>query len=386
MQQESTVLYDYFYPLVKDNALKNKETFSREVVKFIDKNASNLFVVGPTKRVYFGKKDREIVFNTLGITEKQILEGISKAPGINPAWRLLNDTIHVAFTMLCLVYSQENATKAAELAKIYFCLKMYSANHLIIFHYLPNERIMEYTINNLSNKYIIKTMKNMYEVVKHIAVSNDTLIMKDIISTHADSKIVYYITNMNTKVRGILKNIYREYVENNLHKRYLNEESEKHEDDKLRDMENISTIITSGATKIYSYMKNGSLDERILREATKRTAISFNSSKYALISVLENETEKLKEMITLILQYFLTNNHKVNTIKTVLFYKFNVDAFSISNTKDPTILRMKELLNIWLSQYSEAYTKTNREATKINFKKTIFIYLILFIAKNFKGQ
>ena len=48
------------------------------------------------------------------------------------------------------------------------------------------------------------------------------------------------------------------------------------------------------------------------------------------------------------------------------------------NSKDPKVLRQKEIVENWLNENSPAYRKRkSREATRVNYHKSVLIYFTL---------
>ena len=50
-----------------------------------------------------------------------------------------------------------------------------------------------------------------------------------------------------------------------------------------------------------------------------------------------------------------------------------------SNTNNESIIRIKEILDSWLTECSDNYNKTERIATKNNFRKAVYMYYVLNI-------
>ena len=55
--------------------------------------------------------------------------------------------------------------------------------------------------------------------------------------------------------------------------------------------------------------------------------------------------------------------------------------YKVSNSKSPQILRIKQILDNWIHNYGSKYIRLNREATLINFRKAIYIYIVNSIIK-----
>ena len=74
----------------------------------------------------------------------------------------------------------------------------------------------------------------------------------------------------------------------------------------------------------------------------------------------------------------------VQSIKSMKFFNYADELYKKSNTKDESIVRIKDILDKFLNNYCPIYIKTNRIATKISFRRAIYLYFVLIIQKNFR--
>ena len=68
-------------------------------------------------------------------------------------------------------------------------------------------------------------------------------------------------------------------------------------------------------------------------------------------------------------------------IKSWNFITYSFNVYKKSNTNDESIIEIKKVLDRILTKYSPNYIKTNRIATKIQFRRALFMYIILIIQK-----
>lgn len=382
--KESTVLYDELLPLLRTNALLKTKEFIRFVATYIDRNSESLMIIGPYKHVYFKEADHEApLYPMFGVTKKDITTIVKKCPLIEAHFNTLNNPIFFMLTMLTMIYwYEENSAlckEAGELAMIYMAIRFYSSRQQHLFPFEANKEIMEYTINNLNNKFLIKTEKTIFGLLKHIVHSNNNTVGASLRETHLDDRFKYYITNMSTKINNTLSNIVREYKKNYDKKNYLNSDSERHEDEDetIKELTNVSAVIGSMVDRVYGRMKNNPISEKMLSDATTLTKLKISSVKNTLAEIIDEETDRLREFITVILQsFFMTSKHRADDVKSKYFWVYCMNNYKVSNSKDQLILRMKVILDEWIHEYGEKYVRLNREATKINFRKAIYIYIV----------
>ena len=114
--------------------------------------------------------------------------------------------------------------------------------------------------------------------------------------------------------------------------------------------------------------------------AARNRQISVSALKNAINEILKRYDDEIKELVQLILQLFLEDGTKQpRMIKSQSFFIFCSNIYLKSNTMDKSIIRIKDLLDKWLTETSENYTKTERIATKNNFRAALYFYFVLVI-------
>lgn len=380
-----TILYDNIVKLYNDTAMKHRRQFIDFVVKYIDSNAQNLYIMAPYEHVLFLERHEKALMNIFGIEKEQIRECVKKCKVIAGKWKTLNNPIYHMLTALAMIYSgsDDKLTVNARLCSILMIsLKFYSAKQLSKWPNNPDRKVMEYTINNLSNKFSIKNEKTVFGIIKKVAEDNYNTIGVRLYKDHYDSDWLYYITNVSTRINNILDNINREYENNLKNKNYMNENEETYDNPEnnettIKVLSNVSADVITLTNKVYKRIKGSEIDPVKLSDATTITKISVNSVKNTLEELIFNETDSLKKVITLILQIFFSDTkNTAERVKSRYFVVYCMNIYRISNTKNPLINELKDILDSWLYKYGAKYTKLARESTLINFRKAIYIYLV----------
>lgn len=381
--EETTVLYDELVTRLRTPALANKFSFIKIVASYIDKNAESLMIMGPYKKLMFIEKDvLPPMYALLGMTDKEVTAIIKQCPLIKSHFNTLNNPFFFMMTALAMIYGDQTdarSKEAEECAMLFMALRFYSSRQQQMWPYEANQEIMEYTINNLNNKYMIKTEKTIFGVLKRIVHGNNETVGSVLRKTHTDKYFMYFITNVSTKINNTLSNIWKEYKKNYDNKKYLNSDSDRYDDenDTIKDLSNISSTITGMSERVYGRIKTNPISDKMLLDATNITKLKISSVKSTLAELIDHETDVLKELITLILQsFFLNPKNTTSMVKSKYFAIFCLNNYKVSNSKDPLILRIKEILDIWIKEYGSKYIRLNREATLINFRKAIYIYIV----------
>lgn len=388
---KDTSLYDNLTNLLKTNALLQVKEVIRFIATYIDKHSSSLIITGPYEKILFIEaNDANPLFKLLGVEKSQITSIIKQCSLIKSNFMTLNNPFFFLLVALIMIYSDNSSDKlcaeANQMCQLYLAIRFYSARQSRIWKYGPKKEIMDYTINNLNNKYVLKSEKTIIGMLKYLAKSNDDMVGEALRKNHYDKDFKYYITNISTRINNTLANIWKEYDANSKNKKYLNSDASFYtnddSEDQLKELNNISTVIMNICDRVYHYLKNNAMDSDILKDASTITKIKSSSIQYTLEEIIADETTILREIITLILQLFLTDmKNTSNMVKSKYFAIYCMNVYKISNSKDKGVLRIKDILNDWIKKYGSQYMRLNREATIINFRKAIYIYIVNNIIK-----
>lgn len=376
-----SILISSFSALIdtKISDKKNVDKINGYVTKYVDKNSEILYYNSPLYRLYFSDEaDRKIIYDIFDVTPKEVKEVTKKIPDVKSSWEVLNNPFNVFMTMLIRESCLKKDLKLMNNSLLYLSLSLYSSLHYKYYRFPPNENIMEYTINNVSNKYLFKQYGSVLKAIIHTIMKNHETYVSDLIS-HDDTKILKYLMNLRIRLNNLMQNFWKEYRHNHDTKKYLNHETESYDSENYHENDSLSLTITRISEHVSLKFFTSGINLKLLNLAAHMSQTDKNVLKNALESIKENEGEKVKEMISLIIQIYLGDNNSVDSIISKKFAAESISIYSKSNTKDERLLRIKELLDYFLVNNCERYANTERTATKINYRKGLFIYFVMYI-------
>jgi hypothetical protein len=382
---KSTVFYDEITSLIHDKAMLNKKQFIAFVNSYVDRNSEAIFIPAPYSRMFFIERvHADPIFQMMGITKTQIKDIIKKNPEVvSSTFSTLNNPFFYVLTGLVFVYGKHTSDKLAMEAKqaamFYQTLRFYSSRVNHQWPYGADRSIMDYTMNNISNKFLFKQLGSVYKVLMKFTQDNDDLIGPRVIETRLDTHFTNYITNISTKINNILKKLYQEFKKNQDNKNYMDTETEKYDDEKqtIKELQNVSSIIELIAQRTYLKLKENGINTVAFNDAVAATKLKASAVRNTLEDIIEHETSLLKEEIIRILQlFFMDAKHNQSMIKTKMFRMWGNNIYKVSNTNDKIITRQKEILDIWLKEYGVKYIRFNTVASSLRFRKAVFIFII----------
>jgi hypothetical protein len=380
------IIYTKIYPFCVEK-LHKKETEKEIKIffnKFIDTNSYVLLQKSPSEKLYMKHSDRDFFLDMANIPPEQIKSTIKDIKLIGSHWNMLNDPFVYVMTCMIRHYTVEKNEEMAILLTLFFSLHFYALNYLRYFKFVQKDA-MDFMINNLSNKHDLKVYQSIlgalekkseifYKTYKNKLLKEDDIVFID------------YIKNLNTRVNQWIKGLMREYIKVKESGAYFSKDVESFDKDEFKEITNLSLdinrIATNTTRKFFSSSIKMDLIQLASRIADVPTSSLFNTMKDISIS---NDQKEVYDILNSSLITFLVNNKKeANLIQSSEFINAMLIIYNTSNTTDDQIIKVKSSLDILLTRYNDKYVKTNRVATKINWRKATFLYLIFFLQYSYK--
>lgn len=362
---------------------RNIDELTKHIIRYIDKNNDKLQAIGPMKQIFFSDADMNIIYKCSGITEKRALEVIKevKSTGLQAQWSNVGKPYLVVLMLMIREASIKKKKDLVQLLILYMGLSSYFSLFRKYFQFEPNPAIMEYTINNLSNKYKIKQLGTMYAaIVDTMKVAHETGEQRLI--NGLDKDLVVYIQDKKTRLNDMFKNIRGEFEVNYQQSKYMNVDYDSFEEDDYRESNSDTFEITRVTDKVLLKLLVEGPQMQLVNLAAKLNQVSVNELRnYSNVIITGENKESLREVIESIVTLFIsTGGNKVTEIRTNKFLQYSLEIYKKSNTNDKNIIRIKSILDKWLKDVG-LFQKTNRLATINSFRKALFTFFVFSIEK-----
>lgn len=382
--QSMTSLVDNLYPIIKGTLEQNPRNIGvlkNAVAEYLDMNMSKLSSAGPTYRTLFTDNDKRILFVNTGTSPELVNKILPMSSYIRSSWRNMLNPFSIVCALTITYAKRTNNKDLAQYMLMYLTLSMYPSLHYKYFPYGANPQIMDYTINNLSNKYKIKQLGTIWNTLLDTAIVCDKTYTKNIIRAN-DKDITDYIESLKTRLNALLKKIKSEFTKNYNDKNIMSVEQDNEDQDNYSRAESNSYIIERLANSIALKISISGPDTRLIDISAKLNAIAVNDLRTTVNNLISDKgnSHEIKRVITAILTLFLINTtNKASEIHTNKFVLDCMRIYKKSNTSDRNIIEIKKVLDIWLQRYSDRYKKSNRVATLNSFRKALFTYFVFTI-------
>lgn len=385
--KSTTAILKGVYPIVSNSMSKNLNKYKRNIGKFMEARSKELYEIAPFDRIPFGSEDLKNYFKAVGFTEKDIKTHIDKTyyasiAAFNPS--CAKDPFTISMIMVIRYFFMKNMKKELELSCVYlaFSGKFYPSIHYGSYPTVqPSEyrHIMEYVVNNeLSQKFDLKREGSVIGAIKSICATwIDTY--KEMIRSSSDEDITYIIQQLHNRIKSFMINIAVLYYDayNNKDK-YFTYDSDNYDKENFRLTDNNSfkgeRYLANAMNYITTYGVNYKLCQMSADSLVKTDEIK---SIIESIQHDKNNIILLKEMLSITILEFMNDNSN-KEITSIDFITFSIAAKP--NTKNPNIIRQKEILVNLLDENSTQYRKRkSRLATANSYQKSLLKYYVLVV-------
>lgn len=380
------IIRDTVYPIVEKtlSTPQGDRKFREAVRLYIDKNSSKLHTAGPVYLVPFTDQDKETFFNVFETTPSELLKPINdmtKTVNDKANWKLLKQNpIFCLFYECIRYYTLKKDKTGINVALAIYALSAYPSIFSVMFKYGANPDVMQYTIDNMTNKYNIKRAGNVFGLLMMSIQSSYEFLEKEF-NDSPDSEVIRFIIRIRNDQKSLLKNIANKYYENHKKGLRVTTQSEVYDDNQLIDDNlNNTSVVEDVTRKIALSLVTNGVDMTRVTAAARIAQVSMVDLRLYLTQIItESKSHELERFIEAILFIFLyQERHKVNEINERKFLQFSVELFRRTNTTDVNVVTIKELLQKW-SEDSGVTERFKRVASQINYKRAIYMYIILCI-------
>lgn len=378
----SKMFKEELYPIVKKGlSVKTAETdIIRAVSDYVSHNSKHLVTQGPSTRPTFNDSDKEKLYKAANVSKEEVVAILKKNPLIKGQWRIMNDPFNSVAAMSVRYASLEGHEKLLKSLLLYLTLSMYPSLHFKYFRFEPNEQVMSYTISNMSNKFKIKQVSTLLEALIQTTEKCFEL-QKKSVDNGNDKEIVDFIMDVKTRLNSLIKNIASEFYKNKEEGFYLNSDGDSYEEDNYYEADSNSYAVERITNKVTLALTVNGPDMGHVRLAANMCQVSVSELRNYVntLMVSENKDDVRKIIESILSDYLITSQGDSDTVsRNNRFMAHAIAAYKKSNTSDPNIIKIKEVLDKWIDEV-DIYKKTQRQATINNFRRALFLFVVISI-------
>lgn len=383
------IMVENIYPKVEEvlSTPVGDRRFKQLVGNFIDRNNEKLHTSGPVYMIPFADRDKADFFRLFHLTGPEIVKNVDlvlKTIKSKSEFRLLRGNPIFWLFYLCIrFYTLNGDKKGLNCALAIYALSVYPSIFSLFFKYGANEGVMQYTIDNLTEKYIIKQAGHIFGALL-ISISHSYDFLKPYMPEAADTEIIRFIQRIRNDQKSMIKKICDQYMKN--HAKGLRVSSTKAsnsseviiDDDFTNKTSNVENVSQKVCLKIFT----DGVDLTYASIAARIAKVSVSDCRFYLSKIIVDKyTENIQKFIESVLFLYLYDENKdPEDINSKHFLLWSEELFRKTNSNNANIKRIKETLDYWAEE-TGVHERFKRIASRVNYKKAIFFYFILIIQK-----
>lgn len=381
------MLREQFGPTVKASLTPgNTKEMIKSIGQYIDRNSEILMSMNLSARYSFSDNDRAVIYSAINVSEPALIAAIKDSKTIYKGNKIQSTPFYHA-CMLCsrdlLIKKDE---KSAMAVLTYMSLMMYTSIHKGFFEYGANQQIMDYTIANLDNSFLIRQFPSLFAYLQDNASTALTAYKSRIIKGD-DGDFTYVIDAYWTRIKQKLRKISREYYNNHKAGNYLNQDTDSYSEDDYHEMDNVSYAADRLTNAVYLKLINRQYDRRYIKYSISTADTSYQRLLNLIEDIIDADDGTLKKVISNMITHYIQNSGKpISYVGKGDYIVFMKTQFS-SNTDIAEIRFIKDSIDKWLADNMMKYGKAVYGKTiKLAYRKSIYMFLVFMINAEAKMQ
>ena len=384
---ETYYIRDQIYPRIEAvlNTPSGDRAFKNIIGGFLDRNSAKLHTAGPQYLIPFTDRDKEEYYKLFNIRPeeiKKVAKEMTKAINDKANFLLIvNNPIFIIFACTNRFYGRKRDEKSMRLSLAAMAVAQYPSMYSKYFKFDPNEEVMNYTIDNLSNKFIIKRSSHVFGLLM-TTITQCYTFHKTGVEKGSDMEFVRYIMRIRNAYNSNLKKIASNFMENYKKNLTVHTTVDSFDDNSVVDIENDSNKVQAVCEKVTMALIVNSIDLPIATAAAKSCGVSVNDIRnYLTIILTEKNTQQMKSFIESILFLYLYDaKRNLREINSKAFLEFSLALYKKTNSDNKNIKNIKRILDEWgvMVGLNKSFS---RVATLINYKRALYIFFVLAIQK-----
>ena len=363
---------------------RNQERLVEFTGEFIDSHSTQLTTSGPVHMFTFADKETAFLYDLFGLSEKKVLEFsnemFKEAYGDGALFHIIREAPHkVLLTCVLIEAIQKKYTDVITCCQYLMGFAEYPLMFKSFWKRGVREDIMNYTIEHLPNKFKVKKMNNLLELLKYDMTTVYTLCDKRL-ETGLDFQYVDFIYRCRNQIKATFKKIANEYYKNHENNASQHTKGSHLDDGTLADTEGHTSNIASMVENTFNKFQTNGVNPSIAKIAAQGNQVDKDTMVSYINQIYASKDNRLYKFIEDVITAYLQRNPTNTSLGSGEFFNFGLTLYrSIGTSKDPIYQEIRGILNVWMYQIVNIENYYQNKGTIINFTRAIFNYMIMMI-------
>ena len=386
---DTFIMKNNLYPRVEAvlNTPVGDRRFKELVGRYIDRNNEKLYTSGPVYLIPFGDRDKADFFRHFKIDPREIrtwVDEVIATLGSQSDFKLLRgNPIFWMFYMCIRYYTLKKDKKGINASLAIYALADYPSIFSRFFKYGANPGVMQYTIDQLTEKYIIKQAGHIFGALM-LSIQHSYDFLNPYMEYASDKEVIRWIQRIRNDQKSMIKKICDQYMKNHAKGLRVRSTRQSNSDIPIDDeFSNKSSDVENVSNKICLKIFTDGVDLTYASICARMAQVSVVDTRFYLTKIVTDKySDEIQKFVSSILFIYLYDeNHEINEINSKQFLLWAEELFRKTNSNNPNIKNIKDTLEKWAKE-TGVHDKFKRLASRVNYKKAIFFYFILMIQKN----
>ena len=240
---------------------------------------------------------------------------------------------------------------------------------------------MQYTIDNLTEKFIIKQQGHIFGAL-FVSIQHSFDFLKGSMKGCEDKEIIRFIQRIRNDQSSMLKKICDFYMQNHRKGLRVSLTKDSNVDEMPIDVEaqNKTSTVEYVTRKVTLPILTNGVSLSLAGKCAQISGISISDVRFYMSKIVTSKyNEDIEKFIESILFLYLYDENKnAEEINSRHFILWSADLFRKTNSNNVNIKRIKDTLNKWAEEVG-VHEKFKREASRVSYKRAIFFYFIFSI-------
>ena len=380
---------------IGENLPKNYIRLRNFIAKYRNSNIKKLETPYPIDYPAWIPACTRIIYEVTGIDEDEFVKDVLTIRG----WEGYEDTKladkspYILMNMIVRWVQQnknkiQNADQFLAIMYHYIGYGFYWGAFVKFFkRYKPNEQVMKYTIDNMSLKSRLRALGSVDKWLAE-SVENTYQTYQERLKRGSDFELHYIQEKIRSKLNSAMKTIFRAQQENEKNKNriFVSQSTLEGEEgsyivDNTYGMAKAMEIARHQTTKFFAEPIN----EELIKSVVVTGGLTAKDLRGTIMMIANDRSniDEVTKFFQSIFTIFLNDsNYDERQIHSIKFYTEMDRLYKPGNTVDPNKIYVREFLDKWLEKGSKTFRTTNRTATILTFRKTLYMYFILKVMKD----
>ena len=352
--------------------------------RFMDDNVRALETPGPTHMFTFSEKEHNFLYDLFGLNKDLVLKMCNEmyevAYGSGKLFNLIREGPHkVLLTAIIVESIQKGYEDVYEACKYIMAFMEYPILYRRSWRIGVNEDVMNYTIEHLPNKFKIKKMKNVRELLKY-DMNGVFALCRDRLKTGTDIQYVGFIQRCRSQLSASFVKIASAYYDN------VEKNATQHAKDNILDDGNIADQegnyagMAQAIENTYTKFLSNGINARIASIAAEGNSVNKDILTTYINQIFTHKQNKLYKFIDRVITAYMSKDPSNTSLGSGEFLNFGLTLYrSIGTSKDQLYMEIRQILNFWMDDIISITKFYQNKGTIINYTRAIFNYMIMMI-------